>query len=211
MDPRSSTHARAPIHDGGEGGSPARLTGAVPRQRGQKRSARFTKEPPDLAALARDAVVSFLENAASAAPGSEVARAGETGTDDGAATAAPAASAVRSEPRDASGELAAESAAWQAAAASVAALDRIELAAAKVEADIAAAYQAQAELQAKAGTAAEAAVRAAQSSWESAVTSTESEGRVKVLQRRVEHYVAITVILVIIALVILGLTAVSAR
>ena len=57
---------------------------------------------------------------------------------------------------------AAESVAVRAAAAGVATLDRIEAAAAKVEADIRAALRAQAELRAGAGVAAEAAVRAAQ-------------------------------------------------
>ena len=53
----------------------------------------------------------------------------------------------------------------RAAASGVATLERIEAAAAKVEADIRTALLAQAELQAGAGAAAEAAVRAAEKSW----------------------------------------------
>jgi len=210
MDGRDDIQARAPSHDGAAGGSRGHAVGAIPPQRGYKRYSRLSTEPPDLGALARDAVVSFLKNATIAPIEPEVARLGETEADDNTAPAAPAPSAASGQPRDASGRLTAESAAWRAADASVAALDRIELAAAKIEADIGAAYQAQAELQAKAGTAAEAAVRAAQSSWEAAVTSEESESRVKTIQRRVEHYVTITVILTVIAIIILVLTSVSA-
>jgi hypothetical protein len=126
---------------------------------------------------------------------------------DAEATPTAAGNAVGDGARDASSRLAAESAAWRAADASVAALDRIELAAAKIEADIAAAYRAQADLQAKAGTAAEAAVNAAQSAWESAVSSMEAEGRSKIILRRVGQYMAITIVLVVITIIMLAVTA----
>jgi hypothetical protein len=128
-------------------------------------------------------------------------------TDAEAATTSAAGNAVGDGARDASSRLAAESAAWRAADASVAALDRIELAAAKIEADIAAAYRAQADLQAKAGTAAEAAVNAAQSAWESAVSSMEAAGRSKIILRRVGQYMAITIVLVVITIIMLAVTA----
>ncbi len=76
---------------------------------------------------------------------------------------------------------AAESVAVRAALAGVATLDRIEAAAAKVEADIRSALLAQAELQAGAGVAAEAAVRAAQASWIAARASEAAEGRARVI------------------------------
>ena len=100
-------------------------------------------------------------------------------------------------------------AAWRAAAVSVAALDRIEATAAKVEADIAAALQAHAELQAGAGTAAEGAIHAAQSAWVAANSAVEADRRAKIALRRVEHYVSITVALLVIAIIVLAVTATS--
>jgi hypothetical protein len=128
-------------------------------------------------------------------------------TDAEAATTAAAGNAVGDGARDAPGRLAAESVAWRAADASVAALDRIELAAAKIEADIATAYRAQADLQAQAGIAAEAAVHAAQSAWEAAVSSMEAEGRSKIILRRVGQYMVITIVLVVITFIMLAVTA----
>ena len=95
----------------------------------------------------------------------------------------------------------------RAAALSVATLDRIEAAAAKVEADIRSALQAQAELQAGAGAAAEAAVRAAQESWIAARTSEAAEGRARVILRLMTRYLAVTIALVVITLIFLILTA----
>ena len=90
----------------------------------------------------------------------------------------------------------ADSVALQAAAASIATLDRIEKAAAKVEADILAALRIQARLQAGAAVAAETAVRAAQVAWEAADAAVEAETRTKAL-------VGI-MILIIIMIVVLG-------
>lgn len=183
------------------------LAGAVPAQRRARRSSRLSNEPPDLGALAREAVVRVLHDATLATAESESVPAPRAVTDAEAATPAAAGHAVGDGARDASSRLAAESAAWRAADASVAALDRIELAAAKIEADIAAAYRAQADLQAKAGIAAEAAVRAAQSAWESAVSSMEAAGRSKIILRRVGQYMVITIVLVVITIIMLAATA----
>ena len=102
---------------------------------------------------------------------------------------------------------ASESVAMRAAALSVATLDRIEAAAAKVEEDIHSALLAQAELQAGAGAAAEAAVRAAQESWIAARTSEAAEGRARVILRLMTRYLAVTIVLVVITLIFLILTA----
>jgi len=183
------------------------LAGAVPSHRRPRRSARARNEPPDLGALAREAVVRVLHDATVATAEPEAVPAGPAVTTAEAASTAAAGNAAGDGARDASSRLAAESAAWRAADASVAALDRIELAAAKIEADIAAAYSAQADLQAKAGVAAEAAVHAAQSAWDAAVSSMEAEGRSKVILRRVGQYMAITIVLVVITIIMLAVTA----
>jgi hypothetical protein len=156
-------------------------------------------------------VVSFLHDATLATAESEAVPADPAVTDAEAATTAAAGHAAGDGARDASSRLAAESVAWRAADASVAALDRIELAAAKIEADIAAAYRAQADLQAKAGIAAEAAVRAAQSAWVAAISSMEAEGRSKIILRKVGQYMIVTVTLVVITIIMLAVTAGVAR
>jgi hypothetical protein len=187
-------------------------------RRPRLRSTRVRPAPPDLGALAKEAVISFLHDASTATADRAAAR---------AETAAPGTSAaatvgtgpgqadeiqadgilVADEPQfgqaaaDAS-RLDAESVAWQAASVSLATLDRIEAAAASIEADIRAALRAQADLQAGAGAAAEAAVSAAASAWQAAGTAVEAEGRVKIAVRRVEHIVAITFILLIIAMIL---------
>src|ERR1019366_9137353 len=102
---------------------------------------------------------------------------------------------------------AAESVAMKAAALSVATLDRIEAAAAKVEEDIRAALQAQAELRAGAGAAAEAAVRAAEDSWIAAHASEAAEGRARVILGVMTKYLAVTIALVVIAVIFLVITA----
>jgi hypothetical protein len=183
------------------------LVDSMPSHRRPRRSARSPTEPPDLGALARDAVVSFLHDATLATAESEAAPVREAVTDAEAATTAAAGNTVGDGARDASSRLAAESVAWRAADASVAALDRIELAAAKIEADIATAYRAQADLQAKAGVAAEAAVRAAQSAWVAAVSAVDAEGRAKIIMRRIGQYLAVTVTLVVISIIMLAVTA----
>jgi hypothetical protein len=105
----------------------------------------------------------------------------------------------------------AESVAVRAAASGVATLDRIEAAAAKVEADIRSALLAQAELQAGAGVAAEAAVRAAQESWIAARTSEAAEGRARVILGVMSRYLAVTIALVAVTVVFLVITAAVAR
>ena len=183
------------------------LVGAVPSHRRPRRSARPRNEPPDLGVLAREAVVRVLHDATLGTAESEAVPADPAVPAAEAAITAAAANAVGDGARDASGRLAAESVAWRAADASVAVLDRIELAAAKIEADIAAAYTAQADLQAKAGMAAEAAVHAAQSAWEAAVESMEAEGRSKIILRRVGQYMVVTFSLVVITVIMLAVTA----
>ena len=79
----------------------------------------------------------------------------------------------------AASQLNAESVVLWAAAVSVSTLYRIELMAAKLEADIASAHRAQAELQAGAGAAAEAVVHAAQDAWVAAGTAVEATSRQK--------------------------------
>jgi hypothetical protein len=108
-------------------------------------------------------------------------------------------------------DVAAESVAVRAAASNVATLDRIEAAAAKVEADIRSALRAQAELQAGAGVAAEAAVRAAQESWIAARTSEAAEGRARVILGVMTRYLAVTIALVVVTIIFLVITAAVAH
>jgi len=183
-----------------------------PRSGSRLRSKDVRPDPPDLGALAKDAVISFLHDASTATAERAAARAENAAPTPTAATVGagpgqaggisaadepqfgqPAVSASRAE---------AESMAWRAASVSLATLDRIETAAAGIEADIRAALHAQADLQAGAGAAAEAAVSAATSAWQAAGTAVAAESRVKVAVRRVEHIVTITVILLIIALIL---------
>jgi hypothetical protein len=206
MTTKANTRDSTPTQADGETDRRSRLADAVPSPRRPRRSSRPRNEPPDLGVLAREAVVRVLHDATLATPESEAVPAGPAVTD-AEATPTAAGNAVGDGARDASSRLAAESAAWRAADASVAALDRIELAAAKIEADIAAAYRAQADLQAKAGIAAEAAVRSAQSAWESAVSSMEAAGRSKIILRRVGQYMVITIVLVVITIIMLAATA----
>jgi hypothetical protein len=137
--------------------------------------AKTQQGPADVAVLAREAVISFLHDASKATADREAVRAGSASTDDEASVTAdagaskasgiPAQASVSGSPEmpsDAS-HVAAGSAGWGAAAIGVATLDRIEAAAAKVEADIAVALRAYADLEAGAGAAAEAAVKAAES------------------------------------------------
>jgi hypothetical protein len=180
--------------------------------------------PPDVGALAREAVISFLHDASAATAEREAARAGVAATGaEATVTAAPGTAeddvtraygvlTVRSEPEMmpldatyAASDVVARSEAWRAAAISVAALDRIEAAAAKVEADIAVALRAYNELQAGAGAAAEAAVHAAQSAMAAAGTAKEAERQVMIGLRQVRQNVVITVILVVVVLIVLGL------
>jgi hypothetical protein len=189
-----------------------------PRSGRRLRSSRVRPDAPDLGALARDAVISFLHDASNATAEREAMRA-ETAMP-GTGTAATAGTGVTNGPGEADGISAAadeprpgtaadaESVAWRAASVGLATLDRIEAAAASIEADIRAALQAQADLQAGAGAAAEAAVSAAASAWQASATAVEADSRAKIALRRVEHFVTITVVLLIIAmiLVVVGAT-----
>jgi hypothetical protein len=222
MTAEDSAKARMAPSSGGDCGSGQPLTGEIASRNSPRRAAAApdgghrrlrhgprvrSSSPPDLGELARNAVVSFLHDASIATAEREATRTGGAMTDVKATATTPAGDAVRDDAREAPSHFVAESAAWRAAAASVSALDRIEAVAAKVEADIAAALQAHAELQAGAGTAAEAAVRAAQSAWIAAHSAVEADSRATVALRRVEHYVSITVALVVIAMILLVVSA----
>src|SRR5580692_8467381 len=180
---------------------------------------------PDVAAAAREAVVGFLHDSSMGSPA--VGTAEPTGTmraptlKGGVSTVALKAAAdpanggsaalrVRIPASMTSGasDAAAESVAVRAAVAGVATLDRIEAAAAKVEADIRAALLAQAELQAGAGVAAEAAVRAAQASWVAARASEAAEGRARVILGVMTRYLAVTMAILLVTLVFVVITAV---
>lgn len=80
-----------------------------------------------------------------------------------------------------------------------------------MEADIRSALLVQAELQAGAGVAAEAAVRAAQESWIAARTSQAAEGRARVILGVMSRYLAVTIALVVLTAIFLAITAAVAR
>jgi len=160
--------------------------------------------PADVAVLAREAVISFLHDASKATADREAGRAGSAPTD---GEGFPAQASVPGSPEttpSAAGHVAAGSAGWGAAAIGVATLDRIEAAAAKVEADIAVALQAYADLQAGAGAAAEAAVKAAESAMASAGVATDAELKVRISLRQVRQYVVVTVVLLVVVIIILA-------
>ena len=115
----------------------------------------------------------------------------------------PEPAATHGDTLSAASPVAAQSEAWRLAAVSAAALDRIEAAAAKVEADIAVAHRRYEELKAGAGAAAEAAVHAAQSAMASASTAVEAERQVKISLRLVRQNVVITTVLVAVVIIIL--------
>ena len=167
-----------------------------PRIGSRLRSSRVRPDPPDLGALAKEAVISFLHDASiataereamraeTAAAGTSTAATVGTGVTNGPGEA-DRISAAADEPRPGTAaadarRVDAESVAWRAASVGLATLDRIEAAAASIEADIRAALQAQADLQAGAGAAAEAAVSAAASAWQAAATAVEADSRVKI-------------------------------
>jgi hypothetical protein len=181
------------------------------RRLGRSRRPRSGPAPhdhPDPGVLAREAVISFLQDASKAT--AERAAAGVT--DAGVtAEAGHVGTATAVEPEAMSrhtispaGPAADESETWRLAAISAAALGRIEAAAAKVEADIAVAHRAYQELQTGAGAAAEAAVRAAQSAMASAGTAVEAERRVRISLHQVRQNVVITAVLVAVVIIILS-------
>jgi hypothetical protein len=179
-------------------------------------------DAPDLAAAAREAVVGFLHDSSRGSPAPGTAQpAGAMTSPRGAATAV----AERPATDDADGGAAvamrvripasmtlatgadAESVTLRAAASGLATLDRIEAAAAKVEADIRAALLVQAELQAGAGVAAEAAVRAAQEAWTAARASEAAEGRARVILGVMTRYLAVAIALLTVTVIFLIITA----
>src|SRR3984957_11610267 len=179
---------------------------------------------PDVAAAAREAVVGFLHDSSMGSRALKTAQpAGTTlapipkgGVSTVALKAAAdpanggsAALRVRIPASMTSGasDAAAESVAVRAAVAGVATLDRIEAAAAKGEADIRSALLAQAELQAGAGVAAEAAVRAAQASWVAARASEAAEGRARVILGVMSRYLAVTMAILLVTVIFLVITA----
>jgi hypothetical protein len=177
------------------------------------RSGTATRGPSDVGALAKEAVISFLHDASNATAEREAARAGVAATDTEAAAPGPEAA-----PRDAflalpvtASPAGAGSVAWRAAAISVAALDRLEAAAAKVEADIAVALRAYADLQTGAGAAAEAAVNAAESAMASAGVAVEAERQVRISVRQVRNYVVVTTVLLAVVIIVLALVTSPVR
>jgi hypothetical protein len=161
---------------------------------------------PDAGALAREAVIGFLNDASKATAEREAVRAGVAVVTHAAPEpqplppdAIPPASHVTVS-HVAASHAAPGSVAWRAATA----LDRIEAVAAKVEADIAVAHRAYAELQAGAGAAAEAAVRAAESAMSSAGVAVEAERQVRISLRQVRQNVVITTVLVAIVIIVLA-------
>jgi hypothetical protein len=168
--------------------------------------------PADAGMLAREAVISFLHDASKATAEREAARAGAAAAEAEATAAAvstetaaevPEPAAMHTDSLSAASPVAAQSEAWRLAAVSAAALDRIEAAAAAVEADIAVAHRRYEELKAGAGAAAEAAVHAAHSAMASAGTAVEAERQVKISLRLVRQNVVITAALVAVVIIIL--------
>ncbi len=210
--------------------SPVSTNDAHPRVRDDKRAPPTPSSAgvPDLAAVAGEAVIRFLHDSAvataeregagpaGAVPGAmatsavRAGRAGDGHRQAGVSFATASEAMPWSAASDAS-NLSADSMALKAAAVSVATLDRIEVMAAKLELDIASAVRVQAELQAGAGAAAEAAVRAAQDAWEAAGTAVQADARAKISLLKVARYVEVTVMLLVIAMVVLVVTATTAH
>jgi len=182
------------------------------RRRRQVPSSSDPAASPDLGVVAKQAVVTFLRDASMATAEREAARrtGGGTAQDTGGALAVEE-SAVPGDTGAGPSRSAAESEAWRAAAMSMDVLDQIEAAAARMEADIAAAVRAHEELRAGAADAAAAAVSAAESALAAAGATVRADKRAKVVLRRIEHYVALTVVILIIAIVILTITATAAH
>ena len=169
----------------------------------------------DVAALAREAVISFMQDASKATAEREAVRAGAVATGTATGTGITVATgttgiatspeAMPWDPISAASDVAAESVAWRTA------LKRIEAAAAKVEEDIAVAHRAYVELQAGAGAAAEAAVRAAESAMASAGTAVEAERQVRIGLRQVRQNVVITTGLVAVVIIVLMLATTTVQ
>ena len=177
---------------------------------GRQQSRTAPHGPPDAGVLAREAVIGFLRDASKATAAREAARVDAAAEAEATAAASTETAAGPPDPAamfgdtiSAASPVAAQSDAWRLAAVSASALDRIEAAAAKVEADIAVAHRTYEELQAGAGAAAESAVHAAQSAMASASTAVEAERQVKISLRLVRQNVVITTVLVAVVIIIL--------
>jgi hypothetical protein len=179
---------------------------------GRKQSGTPPHGPQDAGVLAREAVIGFLRDASKATAAREAARADAAAEAEATAAAVggtetdavmPEPAATLGDTISAASPVAAQSEAWRLAAVSAAALDRIEAAAAKVEADIAVAHRTYEELQAGAGAAAESAVNAAEAAMASASTAVEAERQVKISLRLVRQNVVITTVLVAVVIIIL--------
>ena len=180
---------------------------------------------PDVAAAAREAVIGFLHDSSMGSPARQSAPpagtmlapipkatvAVQAATDPANGGSAALRVRIPASMTMGASDAAAESVAVRAAVAGVATLDRIEAAAAKVEADIRSALLAQAELQAGAGVAAEAAVRAAQASWVAARASEAAEGRARVILGVMTRYLAVTMAILLVTLIFVVITAVVAH
>jgi hypothetical protein len=168
------------------------------------------QRPPDLAKVAREAVVHFLHEEADA-PAEPADGAPEAGPPPaGLLQEAPLPQAPPPDELAGTAERMIEQA-TRAAAVSVSALDRVEAAAAKLEADIADARRTQADLQARAGTAAERAVRAAEAAYRSAGTAEAASNRALQTAKRVGRYAAIALVLVLLQFAIAVIFAVSSH
>jgi hypothetical protein len=177
---------------------------------GRKQAGTAPHGPPDAGELAKEAVIGFLRDASKATAAREAARVDAAAEAEATAAASTETAAGPPDPAamfgdtiSAASPVAAQSDAWRLAAVSAAALDRIEAAAAKVEADIQVAHRTYEELQAGAGAAAESAVHAAQSAMASASTAVEAERQVKISLRLVRQNVVITTVLVAVVIIIL--------
>ena len=180
---------------------------------------------PDVAAAAREAVIGFLHDSSMGSPAARTAQpagtmlapipkstvAVQVAADPASGGSAALRVRIPASMTSGGSDTAAESVAVRAAVAGVATLDRIEAAAAKVEADIRSALLAQAELQAGAGVAAEAAVRAAQASWIAARASEAAEGRARVILGVMTRYLAVTMAILLVTLIFVVITAVVAH
>jgi hypothetical protein len=194
----------------GNGGGPPAQGQRAPRPRtgngsaGGPRGRGAGKAPPDLAAVAREAVVGFLREASTSTEQEEPGPAEELAGPGGdllTALAEPEPEAADL----AGGQVPPMSAAERAAAISVATLDKVEAAAERLEADIAAARQEQARLRSKAGTAAEEAVRAAQDAWSAAGSAEAASTRARKVMKVIGGYAIATAVLLLVQLVILVL------
>lgn len=190
-------------------------------------SPRASAGPPDLAVVAKEAVTRFLLDESAGAPkGDAAATAGTVatvtrpqtsviarreGTREVGLSSAAAEVAIPRTPSLPPSQSDPQAVALRAAAVSVATLERIELAAAQLEADIAAARIEQAELQAGAGMAAEQAVRAAEVAWTSARDANQASSQARESLRRISRYLAVTIVIVVFEVLFVVIFASSAH